>query len=51
MHFAFFYDELLAHLVYAGCDFIAVPSVSEPCRMAHKKSHPCYCNAVILFLV
>ncbi len=32
-HFAFFYDESLSHLIYAGCDIIAVPSMFEPCGL------------------
>ena len=32
-HFAFFYDESLSHLIYAGCDLIAVPSMFEPCGL------------------
>ena len=32
-HFAFFYDESLSHLIYAGCDIIVVPSMFEPCGL------------------
>jgi len=42
-HFAFFYDESLSHLIYAGCDIIAVPSIFEPCGLtqvqAQAQSH------------
>ncbi|CAJ1941346.1 unnamed protein product [Sphenostylis stenocarpa] len=27
------YDEALSHLIYAGADFIAVPSIFEPCGL------------------
>ena len=36
-HFAFFYDESLSHLIYAGCDIIAVPSMFEPCGLTQVK--------------
>ena len=42
-HFAFFYDESLSHLIYSGCDIIAVPSIFEPCGLtqvqAQAQSH------------
>ena len=31
--FMFSYDEPLSHLIYAGADFICVPSMFEPCGL------------------
>lgn len=39
-HFAFFYDESLSHLIYAGCDIIAVPSMFEPCGLTQVRRRP-----------
>jgi glycogen synthase len=39
-HFAFFYDESLSHLIYAGCDIIAVPSMFEPCGLTQVWRRP-----------
>ena len=39
-HFAFFYDESLSHLIYAGCDIIAVPSMFEPCGLTQVMPAP-----------
>ena len=39
-HFAFFYDESLSHLIYAGCDLIAVPSMFEPCGLTQVSLAP-----------
>ena len=39
-HFAFFYDESLSHLIYAGCDLMAVPSMFEPCGLTQVNSAP-----------
>ena len=39
-HFAFFYDESLSHLIYAGCDLIAVPSMFEPCGLTQVSMAP-----------
>ena len=39
-HFAFFYDESLSHLIYAGCDLTAVPSMFEPCGLTQVSMAP-----------
>ncbi len=46
-HFAFFYDESLSHLIYAGCDIIAVPSMFEPCGLTQVTSHDVCCHPVL----
>lgn len=30
-----FYDKLLSHRIYAGADYLLVPSLSEPCGIEH----------------
>lgn len=50
-NFAIFHDETLAHFMYAGCDFIAEPSVSEPCKLTQANSHACNSNAAVLYQV
>ena len=42
-HFAFFYDESLSHLIYAGCDLIAVPSMFELCGLTQVTMTPRCC--------